>query len=328
MNLTARIKQRAIELGFDRVGMVAADKLGGENTHLRAWLDRGFAGTMEWIERSFEKRIDPSAHMPDVCSIVCVAMNYYTSPRVEDLEGHGKISRYAWGDDYHQVLGERLRRLLDWICSQEPRCRGKIAVDSSPIMDKVWAARAGLGWMGKHSNLIHPTLGSWIFLGELLLSLELEYEEAPVADRCGNCTLCIDSCPTSAIVEPYVVDSRKCISYQTIEFRGDELQVDTHGWIFGCDVCQDVCPWNRSAQESKEERFQPRPGLANPSVDQFCQMREEEFRQMSKRSAIRRAKYQGMIRNARHARARKMNASSVAYESPGHRSTCGSINRG
>lgn len=304
MNLTEAIKRQAGELGFDRVGVVPAHRLNEAAVRLRTWLERGFAGTMDWMERSFEKRIDPSAHMPEVRSIICVAMNYYTSHKIEEIEGHGKVSRYAWGDDYHQVTGDRLRLLLDWIRAREPGCVGKIAVDTSPVMDKVWAARAGLGWIGKHSNLINPTLGSWLFLGELLLNLELDYQESPMADHCGTCTLCIDSCPTAAIVEPYVVDSRKCISYQTIEFRGETLQVQAEGWVYGCDICQDVCPWNSFARETQLPAFQPRPGLLNPPLDQLSEMTEEEFQKISKNSAIRRTKYKGMVRNARHAQVR------------------------
>lgn len=299
MSLTAVIKQQALELGFDLVGFVKPERLSDEAAQLRAWLDRGFAGTMDWMERSFEKRTDPFLSMPDVRSVVCVAVNYYTSHETEDRPGYGKISRYAWGDDYHQVVGDRLRLLLDWICAKETGCRGKICVDTSPVMDKAWAARAGLGWIGKHSNLIHPDLGSWLFLGELLLNLELDCQESPILDHCGTCTLCLDSCPTEAIVEPYVVDSRKCISYQTIEYRGDTLQVDTHGWIYGCDICQDVCPWNHSPQESGEVAFQPRPERVSLSLEEFSRMTEDEFRTISKNSAIRRTKHRGMVRNAR-----------------------------
>ncbi|MBI2822220.1 MAG: tRNA epoxyqueuosine(34) reductase QueG [Acidobacteria bacterium] len=308
VNFTAQIKQEGRRLGFDLVGIVPAAPLEQEGARLRAWLENGFAGTMEWIDRSVPKRVDPSAHLPGVRSVVCVAMNYFTTGEAEEKTGRqgesdglrGKISRYAWGDDYHRVLGDRLRLLLDWICAKEPGCLGRIAVDSSPVMDRAWAVRAGLGWIGKHSNLIHPAFGSWIFLGELLLTLQLDYDETPVADHCGSCTLCIDSCPTSAIVQPYVVDSRKCISYQTIEFRGEDLQVNTDGWIYGCDICQEVCPWNSLPKESRQAAFRPRPGLLDLSLQEVLEMSEEEFRKISRGSAIARTKYRGMVRNARH----------------------------
>jgi epoxyqueuosine reductase len=298
MSLAAAIKKQALELGFDLVGIVRPERLTDEAVRLRVWLDRGFAGTMGWMDRSFEKRTDPFLHMPDVRSVVCVALNYRTSHEIEDRPAYGKISRYAWGDDYHQVVGDRLRLLLDWICEQETGCRGKICVDTSPVMDKVWAVRAGIGWIGKHSNLIHPDLGSWLFLGELLLNAELECEEIPMPDHCGTCTLCLEACPTEAIVEPYVVDSRKCISYQTIEYRGNTLQVDTHGWIYGCDVCQEVCPWNHAVRKSEEPAFQPRPELLCLSLEELSRITEEEFRAVSKNSAIRRTKHRGMVRNA------------------------------
>ncbi|HEV8131937.1 MAG TPA: tRNA epoxyqueuosine(34) reductase QueG [Acidobacteriota bacterium] len=308
MNLTAAIKRQALDIGFDLVGIVRPEKLTEEATRLRAWLDRGFVGTMEWMESGFDKRTDPTVYVPEARSVVCVALNYYTTHPTQDRPGYGKVSRYAWGDDYHQVVGEQLDSLLNWICEQEPACVGKISVDTSPVMDKAWAARAGLGWIGKHSNLIHPNFGSWLFLGELFLNLELECQETPVADHCGTCTLCIESCPTDAIAEPYVVDARKCISYQTIEFRGEELEAETAGWIFGCDICQDVCPWNRFAKETHVTAFQPRPELVSLSLDELSSMTEEEFRAISKKSAVRRAKHRGMVRNAKHVRSRSKQA--------------------
>ncbi|HEY2931442.1 MAG TPA: tRNA epoxyqueuosine(34) reductase QueG [Acidobacteriota bacterium] len=294
------IKKRALELGFSAAGVVPAEKLSLESERLRRWLNRGFAGTMGWIAHSFEKRVDPFVHMPDVRSIVCVALNYYTDHAMSDSPGRGKVSRYAWGDDYHDIVGERLRTLLSWIQQEEPSSHGKIAIDTSPVMDKAWAAKAGLGWIGKHSNLIHTTFGSWVFLGELLLNLELDYDEQPIADQCGTCTACLDACPTGAIVEPYVVDSNHCISYQTIESRAGTLAVDTEGWIYGCDICQDVCPWNHAPKLSTEGRFQPRPEFLNPALDQAADITSEEFQKLTKKSAIRRTRYSGWIRNASH----------------------------
>lgn len=302
MKITAQaIKQRALEIGFSAVGVVNAERLSSEAARLQKWLDQGFAGTMDWMSRSADKRCDPFLHMPEVRSIVCVALNYYTNHEISHSPGSGKVSRYAWGDDYHHIVGEQLRQLLNWILETEPASVGKIAVDTSPIMDKAWAARAGLGWVGKHSNLIHPNFGSWVFLGELLLNLELDCAEQPVADQCGTCTACLDSCPTQAITEPYVIDSTRCISYQTIEFRGETLPADTHGWLYGCDVCQDVCPWNQNPIESDETRFQPRPDLINPDLENAAAITSDQFLRMTKRSAIRRTRHAGWVRNARHA---------------------------
>src|SRR5439155_13541935 len=182
----------------------------------------------------------------------------------EENAEKGKLSRYAWGDDYHDVVREKLNELLGWIKSGEPSATGKICVDTAPMMDKAWAVRAGLGWLGKHSNLITTDLGSWVFIGEVLLNLELDYDTQAVEDHCGTCTACLDACPTNAIVEPYVVDSRKCISYATIELRDEtlpeEIASNLNGWIYGCDICQDVCPWNRFEQPTSETRFEPRYG--------------------------------------------------------------------
>lgn len=293
------IKEHALQLGFAAVGVVPAVRLEAEGERLRQWLELGFAGTMGWMERSFIRRIDPSEAMPEVRSVVCVAMNYFTNHPMRGTAGSGKISRYAWGEDYHEVLQARLGLLLEWIREREPHCLGRIAVDSSPAMDKAWAVRAGLGWIGKHSNVINPGLGSWIFLGELFLSIELGCGETPVTDHCGTCTLCLASCPTGAIVEPYVVDARKCISYQTIEFRGPDLEVDTEGWLFGCDICQDVCPWNSFAEESPEAAFEPREGLVNPQLDAMARMTPGEFTERFNGSAILRTKHAGWVRNAR-----------------------------
>lgn len=226
-------------------------------------------------------------------------MNYYTPHAHEGRPGTGKISRYSWGDDYHDVVGDRLRDLLAWIREQSPDVEAKIAVDSSPVMDKAWATRAGLGWIGKHSNLITRELGSWVFLGEILLSLELDYDTDIVPDHCGTCTACLDACPTAAIVEPYVVDSTRCISYLTIELRDDEIPLDTAGWVYGCDICQDVCPWNRFEHPSHEARFGPRPGLVEPELDALASMTQEDFSIQFRKSPIKRTKLAGIVRNAR-----------------------------
>ena len=213
-----------------------------------------------------------------------------------------KVSRYAWGDDYHEVVGGKLRQLLSWIEEQWPEASGKVCVDIQPTMDKAWAVRAGLGWMGKHTNVITDVAGSWVFIGELLLNLELEYEEQEIADQCGSCTLCIDACPTSAIVEPYVVDSNLCISHATIESRAPELPpaiaMNLEGWLYGCDICQDVCPWNQMTPATDESRFEPRAGLVNASLLEILDLTPDTYATRFRHSAIKRAKLPGLKRNA------------------------------
>ena len=297
--LTHALTRRARELGFDKVGIAPAGPLADEGARLGEWLGRGYQATMGWMERTAGKRADPSLHLPSVRSVVCVAANYYTPHRHEGAPGTGKVSRYAWGDDYHDVVGDRLRELLAWLREQVPGLEAKIAVDSSPVMDKVWAERAGLGWIGKHTNVITRDLGSWVFLGELLVSIELDPDEERVPDLCGSCTACLDACPTGAIVEPYVVDSNRCISYLTIELRDDEIAETTAGWLYGCDICQDVCPWNRFRCESAEPRYAPRPGLVEPRLDEIASMSQEEFSARFRRSPIKRTKLRGLVRNAK-----------------------------
>src|SRR2546423_4345981 len=259
---TEAIKRKTLELGFEKVGVSRAEVLADEGQRLKAWLHRGCQGEMAYMARDSDQRADPRKIFPEARSVVVVALTYYTPYQHSHQSGSGKVSRYAWGDDYHDVLGERLRNLLQWIREQWPDADGKVCVDIQSTMDKAWAARAGLGWMGKHTNVITPEFGSWVFIGELLLNLELAYDEEQIADQCGSCTLCIDACPTNAIAEPYVVDANLCISHATIESRAPQMREDVasklEGWLYGCDICQDVCPWNYSAQETSEPRFQPR----------------------------------------------------------------------
>jgi len=296
---SASIKAKTLELGFSKVGITRAEELGEEGSRLREWLNRGYDGTMEWMKRTAEKRTHPRLLMPSARSIVSVALNYYTPHTHSENPNIGKISRYAWGDDYHDVLYEKLVQLFSWIKEQCPEAEGKICVDANPAMDKVWAERAGLGWIGKHSNLITREFGSWVFLGELFLNLELAYDTDLVPDHCGTCTACLEACPTHAIVEPYVVDSRLCISYATIECKDEILGIDTEQWIMGCDICQDVCPWSRFSKETKEEQFQPREGNLTPLLEELARMSEGEFAQRFKGSAIKRPKHRGFIRNVK-----------------------------
>jgi epoxyqueuosine reductase len=301
--LTRRIKQRASAEGFDKVGIVPAVSLDEPRDRLLTWLNRGYHGTMNWMARDPEQRTDPKKLLPTARSVVVVAKNYYTPDEHRDEPATGKVSRYAWGDDYHDVVGDGLRRLLRWIRDEMPEVEGKVCVDIQPMLDKAWAERAGLGWIGKHTNLITPEYGSWVFIGELLLDLELEYDELIVEDHCGTCTLCIDACPTHAIAEPYVVDSNKCISYATIELRDPEIPAavaeNLEGWLYGCDICQDVCPWNRFAQVTNEPRFEPRAGNVNAALPEVLEMSHETYTDRFRGSAMKRAKLSGLQRNAR-----------------------------
>jgi epoxyqueuosine reductase len=301
--LSRRIKEKALELGFHKVGLAPARVLVEERERLMQWLGRGFHGEMRWMERAPLQRTDPTLVFPQARSVIVVALNYYTPHSHTGVPSTGKISRYAWGDDYHEVVGEKLKKLLAWVKEEWPEAEGKTCVDIQPVMDKAWGARAGLGWIGKHSNLITKDYGSWVFLGELLLNLELEYDTERVEDHCGSCTLCIEACPTQAITEPYVVDSNRCISYATIELRADELPAEVsaklEGWLYGCDICQDVCPWNRFEQPTEEERFEPREGNVNARLSEILELTQEDYSARFRKSAIKRAKLAGLQRNAR-----------------------------
>ncbi len=302
-HLSRRIKQRALVEGFDKVGIVSAESLDEEGLRLREWLRRDYHAGMTWMQRDVQKRIDPREIFPQSRSMVVVALNYFTPDKHHDDSATGKVSRYAWGDDYHDVVGTKLRSLLNWIKEHWPEAEGKVCVDIQPVMDKAWAVRAGLGWLGKHTNVITPEFGSWVFIGELLLNLELEYDADEIEDHCGTCTLCIDACPTQAITEPYVVDSIKCISYETIESREPELdsliEQNLSGWLYGCDICQDVCPWNRFEQQTAEIRFEPREGNVNASLTDILELTSETYAERFRGSAMKRAKLSGLQRNAR-----------------------------
>jgi epoxyqueuosine reductase len=297
--LARNIKDRALLEGFNKVGIVGAQSLADEGRRLKEWLARGYHGEMGWMARDVEKRISPSEIFPPARSVVVVALNYFTPHEHQQNPATGKVSRYAWGDDYHDVVKEKLTSLLSWIREQEPRAEGKVCVDIQPVMDKAWAVRAGLGWLGKHSNVITPEHGSWVFIGELLLNLELDHDTERVEDHCGTCTLCIEACPTAAITEPYVVDSNKCISYATIELRAPELPIDLAGWLYGCDICQDVCPWNRFEETTSETRFAPREGNVNAELDEILELTPETYAARFRGSAMKRAKLSGLQRNAR-----------------------------
>jgi epoxyqueuosine reductase len=301
--LSRKIRERAYIEGFDKVGIVRAQELEQERKRLQQWLGRGLHGEMRWMERDPVQRTDPRMVLPSARSVVVVALNYYTPHEHNDDSTTGKISRYSWGDDYHDVVGGKLKSLLAWIKEQWPEAEGKACVDIQPMMDKAWAVRAGLGWIGKHTNLITREYGSWVFLGELLLNLELEYDTEQVTDHCGSCTLCLEACPTDAITEPYVVDSNRCISYATIELRAPSIPgavaEKLNGWLYGCDICQDVCPWNRFEQPTAEARFEPREGSVNASLPEILKLTPEAYAERFRKSAIKRAKLTGLQRNAR-----------------------------
>ncbi len=301
-HLTEQIKAKCFELGFVKCGIVPAAALSAEGSRLLEWLGGGYHADMQWMAREPEKRADPRQLMPGARSVVALAFNYYTPHKHGSHSDSGKISRYAWGDDYHDVLKEKLRELTAWLAEKHPSIEAKICVDSTPLMEKAWAVRAGLGWIGKHSNVITKEFGSWIFLAELLLSVDLEYDDKPIADHCGSCTACLDACPTGAIVRPYVVDAERCISYSTIELRADEMPADVanglDGWLYGCDICQDVCPWNRFEQPTAEERFEPRYDETSIPLETVESFTPETYAERFRRSPIKRAKLAGLRRNA------------------------------
>jgi epoxyqueuosine reductase len=300
---TNELKQQALREGFNKVGVVRAERLDAEAPRLKEWLARGYHGEMSWMARDVEKRLNPLEIFPPARSIVVVALNYYTPEQHEENSNTGKVSRYAWGDDYHDVLKTKLESLLAWIRERVPEAAGKVCVDIQPVMDKAWAVRAGIGWLGKHTNVITQEFGSWVFIGELLLNLDLEADAEFAEDHCGTCTLCLDACPTQAITEPYVVDSNRCISYATIELRTPELpasiQEELSGWLYGCDICQDVCPWNRFQAPTEEARFAPREGNVNTDLSQVLELTPETYATRFRGSAMKRTKLIGLQRNAR-----------------------------
>ncbi len=318
MSLTSKIKSKAYEIGFCSVGIARADALDKEATFLKEWLGRGYQGKMQYLENNFEKRCDPRELVPGAQSVISLALNYYNRGEHSADKKDCKISRYAWADDYHDVMKKKLWELFDYTQSLDKentkekktsrknseKIEGRVFVDTAPIMDKAWAVRSGLGWQGKHSNVITREQGSWVFLGEIVLSCPLEYDE-PIEDFCGSCTRCIEACPTDAIVEPYVVDATKCISYLTIELKAEhEIPEEFHdkleNWIFGCDICQDVCPWNQKfSQETQEESFFPREGIVQPQLKELEEISQDEFRRKFRRSPVKRPKWQGLLRNIR-----------------------------
>lgn len=301
-SLTQQIGQRALEIGFHKVGFARAEALVEEGARLREWLAAGYNADMAWMEREPEKRSDPRLLFEGARSVIVLALNYYTPHEHTDAAGEGKISRYAWGDDYHDVVKAKLRELLGWIKAEVPGADGKVCVDTAPMMDKAWAVRAGLGWIGKHTNLITQEYGSWVFIGELIVNFELEYAPEVVPEHCGNCTACLEACPTGAITAPFLVDSKACLSYATIELRSAELspgiEENMEGWLYGCDICQDVCPWNRFQKPTGEPAFEPRKGETSIALEEILSLSPEQYAERFRRTAIKRAKLGGLQRNA------------------------------
>jgi epoxyqueuosine reductase len=299
--LSVYIKEQAKNLGFSKVGIARAELLTEEGIRLNEWLNRGYQGTMAWMQRDPEKRVDVRRIIPGAKSVISVALNYYDPASDSNSESTGKISRYAWGDDYHIVMTPRIQSLVDCIKSEKPDVQLAAYVDTGPVLDKAWAVRAGIGWLGKHTNVITKEFGSWVFLGEIIVDVELECDD-PVADFCGSCTACVEACPTDAIAAPYLLDSAKCISYLTIEHKGDipgEFKPKLANWVYGCDICQDVCPWNRFQQTTDEIAFRPREENIGPDLRALSAITEEEFSRRFRRSPVKRTKHRGLVRNAK-----------------------------
>ena len=293
------IKAKSHELGFQKVGITRAVSTSEEKEKLETWLSRGHHGTMSWLAERKHERGDIFTYFPDIKSVISLGMNYYTGYGQSELNSDNKFSNYAWGEDYHDILKSRLYKLLNWLKIEMPDLNGIACVDTSPVMDKVWAQRAGLGWQGKHTNLITTDFGSWLFLGELLVDIELDYDELFSEDLCGSCTSCIDACPTQALGE-YEIYAEKCISYLTIEHRGDfsDNRSELHNWIYGCDICQEVCPWNQKfSQVTIQNYFYPKKEILYWTNEDWERIDEEGFRKLFKGSAVKRTKYSGLSRN-------------------------------
>ncbi len=292
-----QIKAEAKRLGFLSCGISKAEFLEEEAPRLEEFLNKDRHGEMKWMENHFDKRLDPTKLVEGSKSVVSLLLNYY--PEETQREDSYKISKYAYGRDYHFVIKDKLKHLLGFIREEIGEVHGRAFVDSAPVLDKAWAAKSGLGWIGKHSNLLSKQTGSFYFIAELIIDLELEYD-TPVTDHCGSCTACIDACPTDAIVEPYKVDGSKCISYFTIELK-DELPNDYKNqfedWMFGCDICQDVCPWNRFSKPHNEPLFNPHPELLSKDKKGWEELTKETFNEIFRKSAVKRTKFEGLKRN-------------------------------
>jgi len=305
------LERRARELGFDAFGVAPAEPLDGERANLETWLARGYAGSMEYLHRLGPERLDPDALLPGARSVIVVALNYGTdhgrpssAASPSDPDAPPRIARYARGRDYHKILRTKLRALGDEVTARVPGSRSRVAVDTAPLLEKAWAERAGLGWRGKHTNLVLRGLGSWTFLGELLTDVELP-PDRPHADFCGSCRACLDACPTDAFPGPYVMDARRCISYLTIEHRGELTDAEGAAigdHLFGCDLCLEACPWNRFASPATDTDLAPRARVTERPLSEWVDLDEEAYDEVTRGSAMRRAGLEGLRRNARHVR--------------------------
>lgn len=297
---TKQIKQYALEAGFDKVGVAASGKL-DKSDFLESWLAKGMHGQMSWMENYLEKRQDVQQLYPEARSVIVVAHNYYTPAKHSEDKNTAKISRYAWGKDYHKIIKKKLKQILGQMRELDPQIQGRVFCDTAPIQEKLWAVQAGLGWQGKHTNLITRDLGSWVFLGEIIVNKKLDYD-TPVQDYCGSCTACIEACPTQAL-EPYVLNASRCLSYLTIEYWDkpipQEFASKMNNWVFGCDICQEVCPWNRMAKETSESQYLPAPENLAPPLTEFLELDEAGFKKRFKKSPVSRAGYKNFMRNVR-----------------------------
>ena len=295
---TRFLKRKANNLGFLSCGISKAVFLEEEATKLENWLNDGKHGKMKYMENHFDMRLDPRKLVPDAKSVISLSYNYFNENLQKDKEAP-KISKYAYGNDYHKVIKEKLKILFKELQKEFGDINGRVFIDSAPIMEKAWAAKSGLGWIGKNTNLISQKVGSFYFLAEIIVDLEFEYD-TPVTDHCGSCTACIDSCPTGALVKPYEIDASKCISYLTIELK-DQIPSEFNGkmdnWAFGCDVCQDVCPWNRFSRKHNEPLFNPNQEMMKMGKKEWEELTEETFEVIFKNSAVKRTKYKGLKRN-------------------------------
>jgi epoxyqueuosine reductase len=296
---TRLIKSEATRLGFSFCGISRAEFLEEEAPLLEQWLKNSYHGQMSYMENHFDMRLDPRKLVPGAKSVISLLLNYYPEKEQDTEASTYKVSKYAYGKDYHKVLKKKLKELHHFITDEIGEVNGRAFVDSAPVMDKAWAKKSGLGWMGKNTNIITKSSGSFYLIAELIVDLELEYD-SPTKDYCGSCTRCIDACPTDAIIEPYKVDGSKCISYLTIELR-ENIPSEFHGkmdnWIFGCDICQDVCPWNRFSKPTKEAAFSPLPGLLEMNKQDWDEITEEVFIKVFEGSPLKRAKFEGLKRN-------------------------------
>ena len=297
-SLTRYIKDKATEIGFEKIGITKATATKDEKVRLEKWIKNNHNGSMSWIEKRKDERGNIFNYFKEVKSVISIGVNYYSGYDQDQIKSNSKFSNYAWGEDYHDIIKSKLHTLLNDINANYPDIKGIVCVDTSPIMEKVWAQRAGIGWQGKHTNLITRDYGSWLFLGELLLDVELDYDDEFIDDLCGSCTACIDACPTYALGE-YEIYAEKCISYLTIEHRGEFGQnTELHDWIYGCDICQEVCPWNQKfSQITNEKKFYPKKEILSWQDADWENISENVFRKIFKGSAVKRTKHNGLVRN-------------------------------